>query len=159
VAIEKPARPMRPATPAVSVVPHIRHQPRWRMAPHAHAGAEVDLVADGDCELSVPGNPPLRLHTGDAFAIPPRLPHGFTAGDQGCAFHVVHVEGLPESVLQRLTPADRPVRYPLSAAGGRAFVELVGTIERELALGGELAAELAVALSVQLAAQIGRAHV
>ena len=152
-------------TPVFSVHPYASHDARWRLAPHAHAGVEIDLVAAGECVLSVPEQKPIGLRAGDAFVVPPGVPHGFIAGARGCAFHVAHVEGLPSTVIDALLNSDAqrqkgerqsPLRYPLPAAARSQFAHLVRAIDHELALARPLAAEAALALAIHLACLVVR---
>lgn len=142
--------------PQVLITPHIRHDSTWRMAPNRHVWAEIDLVIDGACDLWMPTGERMALRAGDAFVLPSDIAHGFAAVPGGCAFCVVHVAGLRDALMQRLTPQGRPSRYPLSPAGCRAFVDIVSAIGRELARGDALAADVALARVVELAALVYR---
>lgn len=37
---------------------------------HTHHGVEIGHIAEGDIEMVIEGEPPLKLKTGDAFVIP-----------------------------------------------------------------------------------------
>lgn len=126
------------------------------MPPHAHITAEVDLVVAGGCTLWAPGGVQMELIKGDAFALPPGFPHGFRAEARGVSFCIVHAGPLSEAVQRRITPQGRPARYPLTASAQQRFASLVGSIERQLAIGDDLASEVSVALVVELVALVVR---
>ena len=47
---------------------------------HAHPGIESTYVVEGTAELLVDGQPARALQPGDAFQIPPNLPHSVRIG-------------------------------------------------------------------------------
>lgn len=142
--------------PEVLVTPHIRHDGTWHLPINRHRWAEIDLVTAGACDLWLADGERLALRTGDAFALPADIPHGFAAAPGGCAFCVVHVNGLREALLQRLTPGGRAGRYPLSPAGCLAFADAARAMQRELASGDELAADVALAKVIEIVALVCR---
>jgi quercetin dioxygenase-like cupin family protein len=42
---------------------------------HTHPGEEVGYILAGTVEMMIQGQPTLTLHAGDAFLMPPRMPH------------------------------------------------------------------------------------
>src|ERR1039457_5653193 len=42
---------------------------------HIHPGEEVGYVIAGTVQMMTAGQPPLTLHAGDPFLMPPRTPH------------------------------------------------------------------------------------
>ena len=48
---------------------------------HTHPGIESTYVVEGAAELLVDGHPTRVLKPGDAFQIPPNLPHSVNIGD------------------------------------------------------------------------------
>lgn len=42
---------------------------------HIHPGEEVGFIAAGTVEMRIADRPPVVLHTGEGFLIPPRTPH------------------------------------------------------------------------------------
>jgi quercetin dioxygenase-like cupin family protein len=44
--------------------------PGGHVGRHTHPGDEVSYVADGELELKIEGQPPVRLKAGDGFSIP-----------------------------------------------------------------------------------------
>jgi quercetin dioxygenase-like cupin family protein len=42
---------------------------------HTHPGEEVGYIVVGTVEMKMQGRPPLMLHAGDGFLIPPGTPH------------------------------------------------------------------------------------
>jgi quercetin dioxygenase-like cupin family protein len=42
---------------------------------HQHPGEEVGYILAGTVEMMIEGQPPLTLHAGDPFLMPPRTPH------------------------------------------------------------------------------------
>ena len=48
---------------------------------HTHPGEEVGYIVEGTVQMEVRGRPPVVLHAGDGFCIPPGTPHN--ASDLG----------------------------------------------------------------------------
>ncbi len=46
-----------------------------RSGRHSHPGPEVGYLVEGDVLMEFDDRPPLRLHTGDPFLIPPDVVH------------------------------------------------------------------------------------
>ena len=62
---------------------------------HAHPGIESTYVIEGTAELLVEGQPARLLHPGDAFQIPPNLPHSVHIGGvraRACSTLIVEKE-------------------------------------------------------------------
>jgi AraC-like DNA-binding protein len=126
------------------------------MTPHAHEGIEIDLLTEGAGEMLFGTGDRLRIQTGDVFAVPAHVPHGFIAGDRGCAFQIVRASGLPETVHQRLFPGGRPAVRTVSEEGRRSFSRFVGQVEHELVVGRELVDESVFGIVLQLAVLVVR---
>ncbi|HUZ72041.1 MAG TPA: cupin domain-containing protein [Stellaceae bacterium] len=62
---------------------------------HAHPGIESTYVVEGTAELLVDGQPARLLKRGDAFQIPPNLPHSVNVGNckaKACSTLIVEKE-------------------------------------------------------------------
>jgi quercetin dioxygenase-like cupin family protein len=49
---------------------------------HTHPGAETGYVLEGELELEIDGQPPLKVKTGESYQIPPGAVHNAKAGDK-----------------------------------------------------------------------------
>ena len=62
---------------------------------HAHPGIESTYVIEGTAELLVDGQPARSLRPGDAFQVPPNLPHSVRVGHanaKACSTLIVEKE-------------------------------------------------------------------
>jgi len=62
---------------------------------HTHPGIESTYVIEGAAELLVDGQPARMLKPGDAFQIPPNLPHSVNIGEykaKACSTLIVEKE-------------------------------------------------------------------
>jgi quercetin dioxygenase-like cupin family protein len=53
-----------------AVVMKVEVAPDGHVGRHTHPGDEISYVVDGEVELKVEGQPPVRLKKGDGFSIP-----------------------------------------------------------------------------------------
>jgi quercetin dioxygenase-like cupin family protein len=49
---------------------------------HTHPGAETGYVLEGELELLIDGQPPLKVKAGESYQIPPGAVHDARAGDK-----------------------------------------------------------------------------
>jgi quercetin dioxygenase-like cupin family protein len=61
------------------------------VARHTHPGIETVYVLDGDFELSMKGEPPRKMKTGDAFNVLREVPHSARNGDKPTRLLVTYV--------------------------------------------------------------------
>lgn len=49
---------------------------------HTHPGVETGYVLEGEAELLIEGQPPIKLKAGDSYQIPEGVPHDAKVGDK-----------------------------------------------------------------------------
>ena len=59
----------------VTIVMEVGIEPGVTIGRHTHPGIESSYVLDGELELPVQGQPTRTVKAGDAFQIPPEVPH------------------------------------------------------------------------------------
>jgi quercetin dioxygenase-like cupin family protein len=58
-------------------------EPHQVVPRHQHPHEQAGVMLEGTLELTI-GNETRRLRPGDAYAIPPNLPHSAVTADEGC---------------------------------------------------------------------------
>lgn len=66
-------------------------EPGFVVARHTHPGVESAYCLDGEFELSVKGEAPRRIKTGEGFQIPPEVPHSAKNGDKPTKLAITYV--------------------------------------------------------------------
>ena len=72
-----------PVTTDSVMTNHVTFEPDAPAPMHHHAEQQIVLVLSGELEFTA-GAETRVLHAGDCVVIPPHVPHGGTAGPQGC---------------------------------------------------------------------------
>lgn len=105
--------------------------PGWHFMEHEHEGIEVVGVLEGSVTLEV-GAHPWHAGVGEVLAIPPYLPHGWSAKDVACLC-VLHVARFPRDLANRLLPGYQPrlLRLPEPK-----FVEYESLFKRLISING-----------------------
>ncbi|MBL6615032.1 MAG: cupin domain-containing protein [Reyranella sp.] len=81
-----------PAAGYTTLIVEVEIEPGATVARHTHPGIESVYFIEGGGELSVEGQPAKQLNPGDAFQIPPGVPHGLKNGakaTRGVATYVI----------------------------------------------------------------------
>jgi quercetin dioxygenase-like cupin family protein len=73
----------RPITTESVMTNHVTFAPDRPAPMHHHAEQQIVLVLMGQLTFTVGGETKI-MHAGDCAVIPPHVPHGGTAGPQGC---------------------------------------------------------------------------
>jgi quercetin dioxygenase-like cupin family protein len=89
----------RPVTTDTVMTNHVTIEPSAPLATHHHVEQQIAIVLSGELEFTV-GAETRRLRPGDCAVIPPHVPHGGTAGPEGCT--VVDVFTPPRAGIVRL---------------------------------------------------------
>src|SRR5215467_7557167 len=58
-----------------AVIARVEIAPGARAGRHTHAGEEISYVIDGEAEILIEGQPPLKVKTGDGFIVPAGAKH------------------------------------------------------------------------------------
>lgn len=58
-----------------TIVMEVTIEPGATVARHTHPGIESSYVMEGELELPIQGQPTRTVKTGDAFQVPPGVPH------------------------------------------------------------------------------------
>lgn len=61
----------------------VTYAPHGEAPMHVHVEEQVVIVVDGDFDFTIDGET-RRMGVGDVAVIPPWVPHGAVAGDNGC---------------------------------------------------------------------------
>ena len=69
-----------PGDKHVSILVLAEIQPNFLVARHTHPGVESSYVVEGEGTLSVKGQPDRLVKAGDAFQVPPEVPHSLRNG-------------------------------------------------------------------------------
>ena len=77
-------------------------EPHREMPWHHHAHEQLGVMLEGALELTI-GDETRLLRPGDAYAIPPNVPHGAVTHDEGCV--VLDVFTPPRDDYRRLAEA------------------------------------------------------
>ncbi|MET7244309.1 cupin domain-containing protein [Methylobacterium sp. EM32] len=64
-----------PAPGYVTITAEVEIEPGVLVGRHTHPGIEAGYVLDGEIELPIEGQPTRVLKAGDAFQVPPGVPH------------------------------------------------------------------------------------
>lgn len=78
-----PGVTMQPVTGGRIMFSWVTIEPESEVPLHQHPHEQVGFILDGELELTV-GDETRRLRTGDAYTIPPELPHAARTGATGC---------------------------------------------------------------------------
>ncbi len=78
-----PGITMQPVTGGRIMLSWVTIEPESEVPPHQHPHEQVGVVLDGELELTI-GEETRLLHPGDAYTIPPGLPHAARTGAAGC---------------------------------------------------------------------------
>jgi quercetin dioxygenase-like cupin family protein len=89
----------RPVTTESVMTNHVTFAPDRPAPMHHHAEQQIVLVLMGQLTFTVGGETKV-LHAGDCAVIPPHVPHGGTAGPQGCT--VIDVFTPPRAAIVAL---------------------------------------------------------
>src|SRR3954447_18363456 len=67
---------------------------------HTHPGAETGYVLEGELELLIDGQPPMKIKAGESYQIPERAIHDAKAGDKPFKVLGVYVEKAAEPLAK-----------------------------------------------------------
>ena len=73
----------RPITTDAVMTNFVRFEPDGVAPMHFHDEQQIAIILSGELEFTV-GEETRVMHTGDCVVIPPNVPHGGTAGPEGC---------------------------------------------------------------------------
>ena len=83
----------------------VRMVPGAVAAEHDHSEEQIGIVLEGSCEFQL-GEEARALRPGDVYVAPPFVPHGATAGDEGC--RILDSFAPPREALRELMERSRP---------------------------------------------------
>ena len=89
----------RPVTTDAVMTNHVTIEPNAPLATHHHAEQQIAIVLSGGLTFTV-GGETREIRAGDCVVIPPHVPHGGSAGPEGCT--VVDVFTPPRAGIVRL---------------------------------------------------------
>jgi quercetin dioxygenase-like cupin family protein len=58
---------------------------------HTHPGAETGYVLEGELDLDIDGQPPMKIKAGESYQIPPGVVHNAKADDKPFKLLVVYI--------------------------------------------------------------------
>jgi quercetin dioxygenase-like cupin family protein len=64
----------------VTISARIEIEPGALVARHTHPGVEATYLLEGATELTIDGQPARQIQPGDAFQVPPNIPHSAKNG-------------------------------------------------------------------------------
>src|SRR3954447_17515121 len=67
---------------------------------HTHPGAETGYVLEGELELLIDGQPPMKIKAGESYQIPEGAVHDAKAGDNPFKVRGVYVEKAAEPLAK-----------------------------------------------------------
>ncbi len=78
-----PGITMRSLTGERIMLNWVQIEPNTEVPRHQHPHEQVGMLLEGALELTI-GDETRVLHPGDAYTLPPDLPHRAITGDEGC---------------------------------------------------------------------------